>query len=323
MIRHRKFSRGRRRHLLRRPTTQETGTPISRLREMRVAAFLDAFPPLVERRMHEEWTEADRAHQLERRGYYAEFNLVYDRGTKFGLETGHNVEAVLMSHAAAGGLAVKVIRVASEIMTMDAPRQNTRPDDGRSVPRLGQFVRPGGRYELQEGEVVTSSPENFRHATVKDNVVFTFRLALTGIDTDFVARSAGPTIRIDDRTAFEPDALIALPPSDGGALSLDHAVVVVEVASPSTGRRDRTIKLDQYFRVPSIAHYLRIEPETRTVIHHARACAGGIEIRETEDGTPLARPSRDHYPGWPGFLQDFLTRHDRTQSEPAIASISP
>lgn len=61
------------------------------------AAFLDAYPPLVEKHMETPWTEEERAHQLVRRGYYAEFNLVYDRGTKFGLETGHNIEAVLMS----------------------------------------------------------------------------------------------------------------------------------------------------------------------------------------------------------------------------------
>nr|WP_316015856.1 oxygen-dependent coproporphyrinogen oxidase [Roseobacter sp. HKCCA0434] len=60
-------------------------------------AFLKAFVPLVERRMFEDWTEEDRAHQLFRRGRYAEFNLVYDRGTTFGLQTGHNPEAVLMS----------------------------------------------------------------------------------------------------------------------------------------------------------------------------------------------------------------------------------
>ena len=60
-------------------------------------AFLAAFPPLVERHMHEAWTDEDRAWQLVKRGRYAEFNLVYDRGTKFGLETGHNPYAVLMS----------------------------------------------------------------------------------------------------------------------------------------------------------------------------------------------------------------------------------
>ena len=60
-------------------------------------AFLESYVPLVEKRMHEPWTDAEREHTLVRRGRYAEFNLVYDRGTHFGLATGHNPEAVLMS----------------------------------------------------------------------------------------------------------------------------------------------------------------------------------------------------------------------------------
>ncbi len=61
------------------------------------AAFLPAFLPLVERRRDTPFGEAERDAQLVHRGLYAEYNLVYDRGTKFGLETGHDPEAVLMS----------------------------------------------------------------------------------------------------------------------------------------------------------------------------------------------------------------------------------
>ena len=60
-------------------------------------AFLPAYLPLVEKRRDTEWDEADKDRQLIHRGLYAEYNLVYDRGTKFGLETGHDADAVLMS----------------------------------------------------------------------------------------------------------------------------------------------------------------------------------------------------------------------------------
>ncbi|MGZ3173413.1 MAG: oxygen-dependent coproporphyrinogen oxidase [Croceibacterium sp.] len=60
-------------------------------------AFLDVFPKIVRRRMGLEWSEAQKQQQLEWRGRYAEFNLVYDRGTLFGLRTGGNIDAILMS----------------------------------------------------------------------------------------------------------------------------------------------------------------------------------------------------------------------------------
>ena len=60
-------------------------------------AFLDVFPRIVRRRMGQAWSEADRAAMLAFRGRYAEFNLVYDRGTLFGLKTGGDIDAILMS----------------------------------------------------------------------------------------------------------------------------------------------------------------------------------------------------------------------------------
>ena len=59
--------------------------------------FCDIYPKIVQRNMRKKWSKKEKQQQLIKRGRYVEFNLIYDRGTRFGLMTGGNPEAILMS----------------------------------------------------------------------------------------------------------------------------------------------------------------------------------------------------------------------------------
>jgi Uma2 family endonuclease len=146
-----------------------------------------------------------------------------------------------------------------------------------------------GRYELLRGEVVGMAPERVAHARVKKAVVKAFDAGIAAAGLDCEAFADGMAVRIDDSTVYEPDAMIRCGPKvPNDVVLLDDAVVVVEVASPSSGGIDAGTKLADYFRLPSVRHYLLVQPETRRVIHHERAEAGEIATRILQEGTALA-----------------------------------
>ena len=87
------------------------------------------------------------------------------------------------------------------------------------------------------------------------------------------------TVRVSAQTAFEPDALVACP-----SPPLKDPVVVVEVLCPSTAADDHGVKLDGYFSLPGLQHYLILDPDRRVMIHHKRGQAGAIETRVLRDG---------------------------------------
>jgi Uma2 family endonuclease len=136
--------------------------------------------------------------------------------------------------------------------------------------------RPG-RYELFRGEVWMKSPETVGHATIKAAVYSALRSAIRRSDRPCHVLPDGVIIRVDKSTAYEPDAQVycgaQLPPT---ALEVPNPVIIVEVLSQSTRRVDVTHKLAGYFRLPSVAHYLIVDPTQPNVVHHARGAGDAI-----------------------------------------------
>jgi Uma2 family endonuclease len=93
------------------------------------------------------------------------------------------------------------------------------------------------------------------------------------------------TVRIDETTAYEPDALVycgeKIPPT---AIEVPNPVIVVEVLSPSTRQFDASIKLAGYFRLPSVAHYLIVDPIEPMMVHHWRGRGDDITTRVVTEG---------------------------------------
>ena len=150
--------------------------------------------------------------------------------------------------------------------------------------------RPG-RYELIDGQVIAMSPERVLHAEVKAAAYLGLRSAIRDAGLPCRAMPDGMTVRIDDHTAFEPDALVycgerAAP----NAIDIPNPVIVVEVVSPGTRSVDQGAKLRGYFRVESVAHYLILYPDNRLVVHHARGGGDVIATRMVSEGSLVLDP---------------------------------
>jgi Uma2 family endonuclease len=135
-----------------------------------------------------------------------------------------------------------------------------------------------GRYELFNGRVVMQQSEKWMHSAIKGRIYVALLQAVERAGIAYFAATQGPTVRIGENVAFEPDALVArLPYPDGNSVEIADPVLVVEILSPSTAKRDLADKLAGYFKVPSIQHYLIVDPEEREIIWHRRAGGGALE----------------------------------------------
>ena len=149
----------------------------------------------------------------------------------------------------------------------------------------------GKRYELIGGEVFAMAPERVAHGRTKFRVARRLAEAVEAAGLDCDVFGDGISVRVDADTIYEPDALVRCgPPLDDDAIEIPDPVIVVEVVSPSSHKRDSGSKLADYFRMPSVRHYLIVKTETRAVIHHARDAAGAIATRIIREGPILLDP---------------------------------
>ena len=134
-----------------------------------------------------------------------------------------------------------------------------------------------GRYELVDGEVQRMAPERLRHINRKAEVWLALRGAIREAGLTNVVFTDGVGIVIDDGTSREPDVVVgASSEYDPDALAVDDPLIVIEVVSPTSEKRDAVDKLADYFTLPSVRHYLLVREENGQVDHHTRSGAGPI-----------------------------------------------
>lgn len=143
----------------------------------------------------------------------------------------------------------------------------------RAEYRAWTTAQPRGRFERHSGVVVAMAPERLVHNRLK---AAAWLLLRQGIQTNRLpceALTDGMTVEIGGDDDFEPDAIVRCGErlSNGDTTTVPDPLIVVEVLSPSTSATDRAEKLEKYFQLPSVQHYLIVWSDRIRVVHHWRA----------------------------------------------------
>lgn len=140
-------------------------------------------------------------------------------------------------------------------------------------------AQPTGRYELADGEVVIMAAERLAHVRAKTRTFGALDRAVRDAGLGCEAFGDGMAVRVGEAKVYEPDALVHCGPRlPGDTLLVTDPVIVVEVLSPSTRGIDTNTKRLGYFSVPTVAHYLVLDPEDRSVLHYRRGEGAGAPI---------------------------------------------
>lgn len=162
----------------------------------------------------------------------------------------------------------------------------------------------GERYELSAGEPVAMSPQTNRHVLVKMDVAAELRRAVEAAGAPCTVLGDGVTVVVDEGDAFGPDAAVLCNGAvDLDAQRIDDPTILVEVVSRSSRGADTNRKLTAYFSLPSLAHYLVVDPVKKLVTRHSRRADGGIDTAILREGVIRLDP-----PGLEAALARFFAR---------------
>jgi Uma2 family endonuclease len=142
-----------------------------------------------------------------------------------------------------------------------------------------------GRFELWRGELVAMAPERVEQVRAKAAIWRALATAIEKAGLGCEAFVDGLAVAIDSETAYEPDALVNCGEKIPlGSMLAPAPVIVVEVVSPSSLKRDTGLKVEGYFSVATIAHYLVVDLAKRVVLHYRRESDARIGLTILRDG---------------------------------------
>ena len=200
--------------------------------------------------------------------------------------TGYGCEHVIVTRLE-GGRRPSASALAQRLQTVYLARMTALQKQQMSVDEFVTWARQQpDRWELLDGLPVAVRPARVVHGDVEYRVARALDTAIAkaNMPCRFVLDSAA--VPIDTRSLYQPDALVYCgEPVSPDALEIPHPVVVLEVLSPGNAATDLRDKLQGYFRVPSVQHYLIVDPDKRLVIHHARGEADVVATRFISEGS--------------------------------------
>ncbi len=146
------------------------------------------------------------------------------------------------------------------------------------------------RLELHDGMVVAPPRALIGHERVRSKAHAALRNAILRAGSACRVSVHGAALRVNAGNVFRPDVMVTLGPAAHDAIEITDPVIVVEVLSPSTARIDEGPKLAGYFSMPTVAHYLILDPERRAAIHHERGGADEIVTHARVGGVIRLKP---------------------------------